>query len=242
MYARRIALMLGDSVVSIEIKDDLHEFIELSLDEIKPYISSSCITTVPYSPCIDLKDIGAYAVTNVFATSAANDLSLSVNGVGMSTESLVFSANNVQRLGTYPGSRESTWNSSTLFDNMRRRTLIAKYVNTVSGKSTSISFQQYEHKLYCELPDGTGTASITIEYTPDYQSVDQVSDPYWQNYLFRLSLANCKIALGRIRGKYRLNNPAYDMDADQLLSEGIEERNQLLNELEESRDITIIMD
>ena len=60
--------------------------------------------------------------------------------------------------------------------------------------------------------------------------------------LLRLALALSKEALGRIRGKYKLNNALYDLDAEQLLSEGREELAAIREYLQTNSDLVYPID
>jgi hypothetical protein len=73
--------------------------------------------------------------------------------------------------------------------------------------STDLAFKEDKvgKKLYINLPKGN-PSSLTIEYIPKLRDVSEIVSDYWVDILLRLSLAHCKIALGRIRTRYTQNN------------------------------------
>jgi hypothetical protein len=66
-------------------------------------------------------------------------------------------------------------------------------------------------------------ASITIEYVPIFQSVEDVKSDYWIDIIQRLSIAHTKVILGRVRGRYKQSNALWTQDSDEMLAEGNEE-------------------
>lgn len=73
--------------------------------------------------------------------------------------------------------------------------------------------------------------NITIEYVPRYDDVSEIVSDYWIDKLCRLSVAQGKIALGRIRTRYTQSNALWTMDGQQMLEEGVAELTALREEL-----------
>ena len=68
---------------------------------------------------------------------------------------------------------------------------------------------------------------ITIEYVPKLFDPEDVVSDYWIDILERLSLAQTKILLGRIRTRHVLSNAVYTQDGDIILQEGNTELSEL---------------
>lgn len=70
-----------------------------------------------------------------------------------------------------------------------------------------------------------------------WQTGDSNNYFYGEDWIFDFALAECKIILGRIRSKFAafasLGNTGLTLDGDQLLSEGAEEKDRLLERLKE---------
>ena len=98
--------------------------------------------------------------------------------------------------------------------------------------STDLAFREdkSENKLYINTCYDA-PVNITIEYIPEYKSVEEIDDPYWIDVLIRLSVATTKIILGGIRNKYTQNNSNWSLDGERLLTEGNEELKELRERL-----------
>ena len=73
--------------------------------------------------------------------------------------------------------------------------------------STDCAFTEdkHNHKLYI---NNTLSAPgyVTVQYIPKLKEADDIKSDYWQDILIRLSLANTKIILGRIRTRFTQSN------------------------------------
>ena len=66
-YREEIKLRLTGGVLELEIDDQtIEKIINSTLREVQRYISTVAIITIPYQPCISLKDYKINSVTNVF--------------------------------------------------------------------------------------------------------------------------------------------------------------------------------
>lgn len=68
---------------------------------------------------------------------------------------------------------------------------------------------------------------ITIEYVYDYKNVDEIIEPYWQDWILQLATAYAKVVIGRIRSKYLLKSSQFELDGKDLVNEGNEEINKI---------------
>ena len=98
---------------------------------------------------------------------------------------------------------------------------IEEYINR------SFKFDDDDKKLYIDDYDG----EVTIEVMKEI-NLETMKDRDNINWVRKYALALTKMALGRIRGKYRVSEAPYETDADDLLSEGKEEKRELEEELE----------
>jgi len=101
--------------------------------------------------------------------------------------------------------------------------------NTLST-DLAYRYDRVTNKLYINTSSGMPT-SITIEYIPRYESVDQIISDYWIDILTRLSVALTKVTLGRIRSRFTQSSSLWTQDGEQLLTEGNEELNGLREHL-----------
>jgi len=80
----------------------------------------------------------------------------------------------------------------------------------------AFQFDKSTNNLYINVASNF-PSSVTIEYVPQYTSVEDITSDFWTDVIMRMSLATCKILLGRIRSKYKQSNALWSMDGDQLL-------------------------
>ena len=80
-------------------------------------------------------------------------------------------------------------------------------------------YDKASEKLYINSAENN-PIHITIEYVPRFDSVDEVVSDYWIDILSRMSLALCKVLLGRIRSRYTQSNALWLQDGQTMLDEG----------------------
>ena len=82
---------------------------------------------------------------------------------------------------------------------------------------------------------------MTVQYIPKLHEADDIKSDYWQDILIRLSLANTKIMLGRIRTRFSQSNAIWTLDGEKMLEEGTTERKELqLQPIEEDYNIQLL--
>lgn len=218
-YVDEIRMKLGYPVVQLEIDGQIPDIVRSAFREVKRSMVTDHYLTIPYTHCIDLSDKSVYNVTGVMRAYASE------NG------SIDFPDAFYLAMQRYPSG------SFTMSD-YRQLLRIKQVKNTVS---TDLEFIWDSPKLYVNatypLP-----SEITIVYTPDYKTVDQITEPYWVDILLRLSLALSKQMLGRVRSKYKLNSANYDLDGDTLLNEASAELADIRGYLEENSQVVYPID
>lgn len=92
----------------------------------------------------------------------------------------------------------------------------------------SFKYDKETEKLYLDDYSGTVTIEVIKKLT-----VEQIKDEEMRNWIQRYALALCKESLGRVRGKYRLNNAPFELDSQELLQEAQEELRNLEDDIEQ---------
>lgn len=107
-------------------------------------------------------------------------------------------------------------------------TEVAMWNARLSNISTIIdkNFRVDGSNLYVDAMQG----NLTLEVIK-YVRIEDVRDPYWQNWIVSYSVAKCKEIIGNMRGKYTLNNAPYQIDSETIKSQGIDAMNNLKQEL-----------
>lgn len=225
-YIQYIKYMLGavpGNEDSLEfMNDDLTEYIKIAFSEIEPYINVRKRLTIPWNQesggAIDFK------LLNIRAKS--------VTAVRRGSEQGYLNTSYVSSIGTYymgwylpTGGR-----FSADYDPWSMQALMLKGINEISGDKHFLF--DYERQYLFIAFNMQYPKSVTVDYIPEYNSVEEIEDSYWQNIVQQYSLALVKIALSHLRGKYaQLSGAAFQLDYNRLITEGKEEREKILNEL-----------
>ena len=212
--------MMGSSIVNVELADDVPFFVDSAFLEIKNNITDVKTMTVPYAPVIDLAGL---KVANVVYLMRGHNTS----GPGGFQDVM------------YIYSRQSALNTYTLTDYARY--LLAQQNKSTLATDLDFNFDKSNEKLYVYCQQALPT-TITLVYTPDYESVDEITEPFWQNLIRRLALALTKEAVGRVRSKYDLGSSTYKLDGEKLLAESQAEMQQIREYLNSNSDMLLPID
>lgn len=209
-YVEDIKLVLTGGLLELEIPDEnIGKVVMKCLREIQRYIDVTKFITIPYAGCIDMKEFNCSSVTAVYRTQGFMDsTSMGMSDPMYAQQWLIFSSG-----GTM-------YNLQNYLLNFMAYNTFSQIRNTTS---TDLDFKEVkegkEHKLYINVSYDIPTM-ITVEYVPKIYDVEDITSDYWIDILERLSLAQTKVILGRIRSKYKQSNALWTLDGDQLLEEG----------------------
>lgn len=225
-YTDEILFFLGGSVVDVEIEKDLPRCVNRAFREIKPYITTPAYMTLPFGArangigcTIDLKDKNVYSVVNVMRPDSYNSLSMNTLDV--------FGLN-------------LTYSAITNMDAYANRMLRLQEINTIS---TDLDFIWDAHtKQLSVTMNPPFTNAVTIQYIPDYQDVEEITEAFWTEKILKLATAYAKLVIGRIRAKYTLNSSSYSLDGDKLLEEANTEIKEIKDYLIANQDIVFPID
>lgn len=109
--------------------------------------------------------------------------------------------------------------------------------------STDFAYR-YDHEtnqLYINVSSGIPDR-VTIEYIPRFDNVEEVKSDFWIDVLMRYSVALTKIALGRIRSRFKSSSSLWEQDGETILSEGTEELKELREQLLEATQLQYPVD
>lgn len=220
-----IKINLGAPIVEVEIESMLGDIVDLSFREVKRYITETYYCTLPYQRGV-----------------------IDTSGCKINTIVQVFRAKNPSRVlddltGIYSVTTlNSAYTSSTnvLLSDYFYRTQLHQLKSTITT-DLDFTYDKEEEKLYVNTfyPK---PIKLTLAYIPEFEDVSEVREQYWINLIKRLALANAKITLGRVRGKYELSSSLYKLDSAQMLSEGIAERDEVRRLLDDNSDLVFPID
>lgn len=156
-------------------------------------------------PALACQDFEANTVIRVFDNSALTT---------SHTEKDVFSINVISR--------------DSLMGSMKQIIIDRAYLD-FSKTIMNYSFKFHDNKLYL---DGL-VGNVVVEYIPNYEEVELESTD--EDWVTSYSLALCKEALGRIRGKFTPGTAPFTLDNEALLSEAQDEKSRLEEDLYEKK-------
>lgn len=214
-----IESQLGAQVLELELKpEDIKLIVEQAFEEIVHYMTDTYTVTVPYAQCIDLSE---YNIDNVESVLRGNDSILS--GIPYMIPAMNYS------------------NITGLFD-------ISTYSNALQVKrnlnilATDMDFvwDKPNNKLYLTANPNV-PSYVTINFKPEYYSVEDIREQHWETQLRKLALGMTKIVLGRIRSKYTSNSAKFQLDGTTLLTEGNAEVQAVRQFLDENKDVFTVL-
>lgn len=217
-YVDEIKLELTGNLLSLEIPDiTLEAVVKKAFREVQRFIDTTKLITVPYSQCIDLSGSKVSSVTRIFRSAGY---------LGSASQE----SNQMQVDPMYAMQWQMLTGSGDIY-NLNDWIMNYASWNTVlqirNSTSTDLSFKQDKQaeKLYINTLDKPPT--ITIEFVPKFENVNEITSDYWIDILVRMSIALTKITLGRIRSRYVQSNALWTQDGATLLEEGNRELDSL---------------
>lgn len=223
-YIEDVKISLGAPIVEVEIEELIGKLVDKAFREIRRFITETRFVTIPY--CQTGMDVSKYHIDTVEYIFRTHNPARTVDFT------------DIYALSTVNVGYSSSVN--LLLSDYLYRTQMTQIKNTIST-DLDWTYDKAAGKLYVNtfypIP-----YNITLVYIPEFKDVSDVTENYWINYIQRLSLAFAKETLGRVRGKYDLSSSLYKLDGDQLIQEGISERDAVRQELSENSDIAFPMD
>ena len=228
-----IQLKLTGDILDLELSDAaLTKIINVSLREVQRYIDTIAIVTLPFEKCIDVTNLKVNSIVGVrrsegYIGENVEGSNSQMDPMYASQWQILTGLGNVGQLTDY-AYNYSAWNT------------ILQIRNTTSTDLAHY-FDKLSNKLYINissnLPD-----KITVLYIPRFDDVSQITSDFWIDVLIRMSVAQAKIAVGRVRSKFKQSNALWVLDGDSLLEEGNTELTNLRQELKDSTQLVYGID
>ncbi len=214
-----IESQLGGQVLDLELTpENIKEIVEQAFEEIKHYMTDLYTITVPYAQCIDLKK---YNIDSVESVMRGQDSILT----GMPFQMPAMNLMNIT--GIY--NLEDYTNA-----------LIIKRNLNILATDMDFYWDKPNRKLYVYANPNIPT-QVTINFKPEYYSVADIRESFWETQLKKLALGMCKIVIGRIRSKYTSNSTKFQLDGPTILAEGTSEVQQEREFLQNNKDIFTVL-
>ena len=234
-YIDRIKFQItGGGVLQSELSDKQYgTIVNNTIREINNYYNVAELIQVDSSECIDLTNYpqinNVVAVHRTSASGSTQDTSSSTT-----SDPSYLSYMQMYNLG-------SPYSFSN--DYMYRLVNYSTTQSLTNAMSTDLDFRYDEKskKLYVNYSQGM-PSQVVIEYIPKLNDASDVLTQHWQDILYRLSLAEAKIAIGRIRTRFRQTSALYEDDGDTILAEGRDEATEIRDRLKANADLLLPLD
>lgn len=224
-YIEDIKISLGHPVVDIELEDNvIGKLVDKAFKEVSRYITETRFVTIPYSTSgIDVSEYKINSIVQIFRSE-------NPSGVNNLADVYSLAAMNVS----------GSPSSNPLLSDYIYRTQMNQVKSTITT-DLDFTFDKEDQKLYINTYYPR-PSKVTLAYIPEFKDVSEIREQYWVNFILRLALALTKEVLGRVRSKYELSSSLYKLDGNQLVAEGIAERDAIRQELNENSDIVFPID
>lgn len=220
-YVRQISFLLGfpssQNVENISIEDGIN----VAFQEMRRYLNKPTFITVPYATRIDFVQQNIHALKVKDVIPAYPRVGLSMGSIDSGNVFQLAAAANAW-MGVGPASLVN-------IEPIMTELGYAQLRNTLTTER-QWRYDKYNQVLYCTYRDPC-PAVITIKYVPEIRDVSEIINPTHINYLLRMATAFCKIAIGRVRSKYKIEGSNVSNDGDTLLTEGNAELEAIRQEL-----------
>lgn len=218
-YIDYIKLELTGGVLELELTDEMiGKIVNSALKELQRYIDETKFITVPFASCIDMKGFKCSSITHIYRTEGyAGDATSGMTGSDVDPAY-------AQMWMMFSGG-SSMYNLNQYVMNYLSYNTLLQMKNTLST-DLAFKYNKIEEKLYINSAFDS-PKSITIEYIPIFENVEQITSDYWIDILKKLSCALVKRILGRIRTRYTSSSSLWQQDGNTLLEEGNTEINNI---------------
>lgn len=230
-YVDKIKFQLTGGVLESELSDkDYEKIVNFCLREVNNYYNVAELIEVDGSSCIDLTPYPQ--INNVVGVHRTSSVPGAMGG-SLSTNADPYYVS--YQVVNSPYGFSNNWISNIAM-NLTKQRIMNQF-------STDLDFRMDEKnkKLYISFSQGIPN-SLVIEYIPKLNDASEVLTQHWQDVLYRLSLADAKAALGRIRTRYRQSNALYEDDGETILAEGVAEGEAIRQRLKDQADLVLPID
>lgn len=227
----QVSFVLGIPAVDNTEGLSVEQAVLISFRELKRYMRTPTEKTVPFATRIDLHSVGIYTKDIRTVMPAQPRIGLTMSSIDSGNVFQVAAAVNV-----YSQIGQTT---SLNIDPIMTEMAMAQVRNTLAT-DFQWSFDINNQVIYVTHRDPR-PAMVTIRYVPDYQDVSEIQENVWLDYLFRLSEANMKKALGRARSKYTIEGSNITLDGETLLAEANSELETIRTELTNNSNRLVVL-
>lgn len=237
-----VMIELGYPVISLYItQTQINQMIDFAVRKCAHKATPKFLSTFYASGCVDVSGYDMEAVSAVYKgdiSSSGSGVSDGVEGCSNCGTDGALGCNVCDKLCQYRGYSNNLlrgdWNNE-MYD-------MLAWQNARSQMQSLMLFDWYldytAQKLYLDNFSGL----ITVEYTKSHITAEDLShDTAWFSWIRDYTLALCKVIEGRIRNKFKVSSAPFEIEADELIQEGNQEKENLEQQLTENIGFYMIL-
>lgn len=227
----QVEFMLGLPSVRNIGKVSTEKAVLIAFRELKRYMRTPVDKTIPFATRLDLVQLGIDTKTVLRVYAAQPRIGLTMSSIDSGNVFQVAAAVN-----TYSAIGQT---SNINIDPIVTEMAMAQVRNTLST-DFQWKFDPDNMVVYVTHRDPR-PAFCTIRYVPNYKDVSEIVSETWIDYLIRMSIANMKIAMGRVASRYKVEGSNVGIDGEALLSEGNAELEAIREQLKSKKNRLVVL-
>ena len=222
---------LGYPVISLFItKGQINRLIDFSVRRCASKACPKFLQTLYASGVIDVSEYQVEAISAIYQGDITSGVS-SGNSEDCGSSCGMSSCDICDKLCQYRpysyGMLKGSWNNE-LYDMLAYQSAKSEVKNLLLD---DYYLDVREQKLYLDNYNGI----ITMEYTKSEITIEDLqNDTFWSSWVRDYTLAMVKITEGRIRSKYKVSSGVFEIESDELISEGNSDKQELDTKLDEN--------
>jgi hypothetical protein len=235
-----VMIELGYPVISLYItQPQINQMIDFAVRKCASKATPKFLATFYARGCVDVSGYDMEAVSAVYQGDITSTSGSGGEGGCSACGSDGFMGCNIcEKLCTYRGYSmgilKGDWNNE-MYD-------MLAWQNARSQLNSLTLYDWYldytGQKLYLDNYSGV----ITVEYTKSHITAEDLNhDTTWYSWVRDYTLALCKVIEGRIRNKFKVASAPFEVEADELIQEGNNDKQELEQQLNENIGFYMIL-
>lgn len=211
---------LGAPVIKLEVEQFLTELLLQAFEEMKHYITDKCALSLPFQNQINMSQYKVASVEDVWR--GQNNVS-PVTYSGLGYYKMIPGQGMSGMVSDYANALRIRSNLATISTDM------------------DFFYEKPTQRLYV-YANQSPPSTITIIYQPEYETPEDIWEPYWQDQLKQMALSWARISIGEIRSKYTRSGALWNINGESILQRGLADLATQRQYLRANRNLSASLD